>query len=548
MISAPSRHDSRSRNSAKGDRRGIKSRGRFAVVSSIVFFASIITTPTSGFPLSPSHLHHVVAIPKSLHCIVAPICRVPVSNPNLHSTKAISGGVEFRPVDHSSIGSTQLRALSTDDGDYNVESTRRLRPEWALPWMPTWLITLPPRYQFVIGLCLYIFHLRILTQHQLTFPFQLIPNDEGWFQSIGLDSLAGMAAFGALIWLRKSSVEYAASSSSKRRGEEESHIPAAVPPIWTDPRGSEAPWRLRSKTKKYRRKKLENNDLDNNIDKKAKVVPVVHPRTTSIVAFVLLTIGYFSTGRLSLLFENLLYTAAGSGLPLTVPMHRSLVVLLGHLAWVGVGSAILAGVLSPRPFFGGGWITSMTPKQNNEQRTIMDQRKQSNKRMPKILRPYRWYTNKWDTYWLWWAIGGYFVSAWLFNIADFINQIILPPYLFAQQGEGVVAQLINPENNDFFASLVGYIAPCLSAPWWEEVLYRGYLLPALGLFMGFWPSVFVSGVLFSVHHLNLMGALPLMVLGWLWAALYAKCGNILVTILIHGMWNSRVFIGSWLGL
>ena len=554
--------NSRSTKSAKGIRRGIKSRGRLAIISSTLFFASIITTPTSsgcfGFSPSPIHLQHVVAIPKSPQCIVEPTCRI--INRNLHSTKTITGGVEPRQIDHSSIGTTsltQMRASASfaaddNDGNYNVES-RRQRPEWALPWMPTWLITLPPRYQFVVGLCLYIFHLRILTQHQLTFPFQLIPNDEGWFQSIGLDSLAGMVAFGALLWLRKSSVEYAAStSSSKRRGEEgvdgfTSIIPAAVPPIWTDPRGSEAPWRLRSRTKKYRRKKLENNDLDNNVDKKAKVVPVVHPRTTSVVAFVLLTIGYFSTGRLSLLFENLLYASAGAGLPLTVPMHRSLVVLLGHLAWVGVGSAILAGVLSPRPFFGGGWTTAMTLKQNNGQRAIMDERRQY-KRMPKMLRPYRWYTNKWDTYWLWWAIGGYFVSAWLFNIADFINQIILPPYLFAQQGEGVVAQLINPENNDFFASLVGYIAPCLSAPWWEEVLYRGYLLPALGLFMGFWPSVFVSGVLFSVHHLNIMGALPLMVLGWLWAALYAKCGNILVTILIHGMWNSRVFIGSWLGL
>ena len=208
--------------------------------------------------------------------------------------------------------------------------------------------------------------------------------------------------------------------------------------------------------------------------------------------------------------------------------------LLGHLAWVVVGSAIMAGVLSPKPFFGGGWAKSKS-----------EGGKKINK---KVLRARRWFTNQWDTYWLWWAVGGYFVSAWLFNVADFANQILLPPHLFAAQGEGVVAQLINPENNDFLASLVGYIAPCLSAPWWEEVLYRGYLLPALSLFMGFWPSVIVSGILFSWHHLSLMGAIPLMVLGWLWAAIYAKSSNLLVTILIHGMWNSRVFLGSWLGL
>ena len=535
---------------AKDSGRNKQSRGRSVTSSALCLIITTTAAPFGclGFSPSPSHLHHTV-IPKSPHRLVVPTCRALINDNAVLSPSNSIGRTRTHQSSQLRI-STSSRANSSDDDKYVNSTTRRQRPEWALPWMPTWLITLPPRYQFLIGLCLYIFHLRILTQHQLTFPFQLIPNDEGWFQSIGLDSLAGMVAFGALLWIRKSSVEYAKSlSSSKRKvmgkegmdddGSITTTVPAAVPPIWTDPKGSEAPWRLRSKTKKNRKKKSE---------EKANV-PVLHPRTTSVVAFVLLTIGYFSTGRLSLLFENLLYTAAGSGLPLTVPMHRSLVVLLGHLAWVGVGSTILAGVLSPRPFFGGGWTTTtMTSKQNDDPQAGVDDRKQSKKRMQKMLRPYRWYTNKWDTYWLWWTIGGYFVSAWLFNIADFINQIILPPYLFAQQGEGVVAQLINPENNDFFASLVGYIAPCLSAPWWEEVLYRGYLLPALGLFMGFWPSVFVSGVLFSVHHLNLMGALPLMVLGCLWAALYAKCGNILVTILIHGMWNSRVFIGSWLGL
>jgi membrane protease YdiL (CAAX protease family) len=319
-----------------------------------------------------------------------------------------------------------------------------------------------------------------------------------------------MISFAGLVWLRKSSIKHLLD-------DEDTKATVAVPPIWSSPTEAESPWRLQPKNEK------QNNVSDD--DKRP------HARSTSIIAFILLTFAYFSTGRFSLFFENGLYAAAGYGLPLTVAMHRSLVVLLGHLSWVAVGSAILAGVLSPKPFFGGGW-TNHTSKTKTK----------------KSLRPYRWYTNKWDTYWLWWTIGGYFVSAWLFNIADFANQVLLPAELFAEQSEGVVSQLINPENNDFLASLVGYIAPCLSAPWWEEVLYRGYLLPALGLFMGFWPSVFVSGVLFSVHHLSVMGAIPLAVLGWVWAVLYAKSGNILVTILIHGMWNSRVFLGSWLGL
>jgi membrane protease YdiL (CAAX protease family) len=414
-----------------------------------------------------------------------------------------------------SAASLPMEEDERNDGN-KKSNARSHRPDWALPWMPTWLITLRPITQFVVGLGLYIFHLRILTQHGITFPFQLIPNDEGWFQSIGLDSLAGMFSLFGMIWLRKSAIKHAAQGND---------INIIVPSVWSDPTYDEAPWKLRrpKRRNKNNKSKRDNGNEDTSLDK------VHHPRSTSIVAFVLLTAGYFSTGRFSLLFENALYAAAGYGLPLTVPMHRSLVVLLGHLAWVLVGSGILATVLSPKPFFGGGW-------------------KKNEKKKEKVLQPFRWYTNKWDTYWLWWTIGGYFVSAWLFNIADWMNQIILPPYLFAEQSEGVVSQLINPENNDFLASLMGYIAPCLSAPWWEEVLYRGYLLPALRLFMGFKQSVFVSGVLFSVHHLSIMGAIPLAVLGWFWAALYAKSGNLLVTILIHGMWNSRVFLGSWLGL
>ncbi|CAN0467555.1 unnamed protein product [Hapterophycus canaliculatus] len=42
--------------------------------------------------------------------------------------------------------------------------------------------------------------------------------------------------------------------------------------------------------------------------------------------------------------------------------------------------------------------------------------------------------------------------------------------------------------------------------------------------------------------------LPLSVLGLVWSLLYLYSGNLLVTVLIHAMWNSRVFLGSLLGL
>jgi len=41
---------------------------------------------------------------------------------------------------------------------------------------------------------------------------------------------------------------------------------------------------------------------------------------------------------------------------------------------------------------------------------------------------------------------------------------------------------------------------------------------------------------------------PLAALGFVWAVLYIQSRNLLVTILIHAMWNSRVFLGSLFGL
>jgi hypothetical protein len=62
------------------------------------------------------------------------------------------------------------------------------RPEWPRKWMPEWLFTMRPRNQLLVALLLYVFHLQVLTQRALAFPFQLIPNNQGHFQSIGLDS------------------------------------------------------------------------------------------------------------------------------------------------------------------------------------------------------------------------------------------------------------------------------------------------------------------------------------------------------------------------
>ncbi|CAM9692173.1 unnamed protein product, partial [Phaeothamnion confervicola] len=229
------------------------------------------------------------------------------------------------------------------------------------------------------------------------------------------------------------------------------------------------------------------------------------------VVTAVLIMAYFLSGYGALAWEYILYGMAAAGVPLTIAMHRALQVLLGHLMWVAMGAKILG--FSLRPFFN---------------------RKEG-----------KWLRLKWRTQWVWWVIGGYYVSSALFNVADLANQFLCP---VMPETEGVVARMINPEGNDMAAMAVGSIAPCITAPWWEEVLYRGFLLPALTLYMPLPLAVPVGSVLFAAHHMSVPSMLPLTALGLVWSLLYMLSGNLVVTVIIHALWNSRVFLGSLLGL
>lgn len=94
----------------------------------------------------------------------------------------------------STTTNTQLKAVSSvpssrrDRWTSIVSSPNQQRPQWARDWMPTWLLTLRPTIQVATVVLLYVFHLTVLTQRSISFPFQLIPNDRGHFESIGLDS------------------------------------------------------------------------------------------------------------------------------------------------------------------------------------------------------------------------------------------------------------------------------------------------------------------------------------------------------------------------
>lgn len=384
-------------------------------------------------------------------------------------------------------------------------------PITATNVLPAVSTPLPLLTQIMIVLAFYFVHTLVLSRGCLAFPVQLFPNKHGLFQSIGLDSLAGfIVAIAGLVarpWSSRAVVECDEETETNVArdkagdGAPERKIKTMLPLPWSLTRTS-----------------------------------ALRLRCASIGT--VLIVAHYLSGYVGLLIEYVLYGLAAAGLPLTIAMHRSLQVLLSHLVWVFFGTKVLGTRL--KPFFSLASAPAYSVADTDSADETVEE-----------LKNKRWISMKWRSSWVWWVVGGYYISSFVFSLTDLLNQFILPESAF-EATDSVVTLMINPENNDRLAMAVASIAPCMTAPWWEEILYRGFMLPAIAMCMPRrlqgWLAIPLSGLLFGLHHQALHSLLPLTALGAVWALLYRLSSNMVVTIIIHSMWNSRVFLGSALGL
>ncbi len=117
---------------------------------------------------------------------------------------------------------------------------------------------------------------------------------------------------------------------------------------------------------------------------------------------------------------------------------------------------------------------------------------------------------------------------------------LLPP--------GLVSKLANPEDRAASTLLLGSLVPCIGAPVYEELQARAFNLQALTAVAPLRWALPIAGLVFGAQHFQQGLVLPLGVTGYFWGVMYAHSGNLLVPMLIHAMWNARIFLGSYLGL
>lgn len=131
----------------------------------------------------------------------------------------------------------------------------------------------------------------------------------------------------------------------------------------------------------------------------------------------------------------------------------------------------------------------------------------------------------------------------LFPLVNYVSQLNIylvpmlptPPVGLSSVEQSIVAR--DPVAMGMYAIVVSVCAPI-----WEEIVFRGFLLPSLTRYMPLWASILVSSVGFALAHFNVQRILPLLFLGVIMGVVFCRSGNLIASMLLHSLWNGFVFL------
>ena len=97
-------------------------------------------------------------------------------------------------------------------------------------------------------------------------------------------------------------------------------------------------------------------------------------------------------------------------------------------------------------------------------------------------------------------------------------------------------------SNDLVSILFYVAVVSLVAPIWEEMIFRGFLLPSFTRYFRVDVAVLLSSLIFALAHFSMERLIPLTFLGMLMCVVYIRSRNILAPIILHSLWNAFAFV------
>jgi hypothetical protein len=225
------------------------------------------------------------------------------------------------------------------------------------------------------------------------------------------------------------------------------------------------------------------------------------------VIWLVLIVGFFLVGQIVLPFVFGIVSSSFKLNPTILGLRaKAIYVLVSYLAMAVTGISVL--YFSIKPFFP----------------------------LPKD-----WFQFKGLSNWLLWGLGGYCVAFPLVVIVSLVNQQI-----WQGKGGSNPLLLLALESQDKIALLIFFLTASFAAPFFEELIFRGFLLPSLTRYLPVWGAIVVSSLIFALAHMNLSEVLPLATLGIVLGFVYTRSRNLLSSMLLHSLWNSGTLLSLFI--
>jgi hypothetical protein len=140
----------------------------------------------------------------------------------------------------------------------------------------------------------------------------------------------------------------------------------------------------------------------------------------------------------------------------------------------------------------------------------------------------------------------YGIKGWL-TIVPFVLLIslIMNSLIDNQNGSNPLLEIVL-NNKNYFSFIILFATTTLLAPFFEEIIFRGILLPTLSRDFGMIWGIIVSAFIFALAHLSIGEMPPLFVLGIGLGITRIVSGSLLSSVIMHSLWNGLTFLNLFL--
>ncbi|MFM8526305.1 MAG: lysostaphin resistance A-like protein [Cyanobacteriota bacterium] len=135
------------------------------------------------------------------------------------------------------------------------------------------------------------------------------------------------------------------------------------------------------------------------------------------------------------------------------------------------------------------------------------------------------------------GLTGLLIVLPLVSFTGWLVERILP----SPSGSNPMLELVL-HSQDRLALACFALTALVLAPLFEEVIFRGVLLPVLARDFGIGPGLILSSAVFALAHLSVSETPSLFVLGLGLARLRQRSGRLSASVFMHGLWNGFTFL------